>query len=333
MRKILSILIFFSLFSCSENSSIKCFDVKESSSVQIVRFDKAVHSVIENSSLSDKELRDVYPVFYPIYIESILGLGNVDSIDCVKKMMEYFSNPDFQSLYRDVESTFSNINEIQKDLKTAFHRLQIYLPQLKIPTFYVHVSGLNQSVVVGEGFISLSLDKYLGENYPLYQNSFYSYERKSMQSSFILKDYLAAWYFSEYPLSAHKPSLIDQMLYNGRLYYLYSLLLPKQSEYQLLGFTKDEFQWLEQHESYLWESLVNQQKLFDSDQVFISKWLGASSFSYLTFGEIPGKVGIWLGYRIIQSYVAMQREIILDDFLIEQDYNQILIKSKYHPHL
>ncbi|MCD7849188.1 MAG: hypothetical protein LUH63_05295 [Parabacteroides sp.] len=44
----------------------------------------------------------------------------------------------------------------------------------------MHVSGFNQNVLVGDSLLSISIDKYLGEEYPLYQEFFYDFQSRLM---------------------------------------------------------------------------------------------------------------------------------------------------------
>lgn len=70
---------------------------------------------------------------------------------------------------------------------------------MQIPAIYMHVSGFNQNVLVGDSLLSLSIDKYMGKDYPLYQDFFYDSQKLKMQRGLVVPDYLAGWLMSEYP--------------------------------------------------------------------------------------------------------------------------------------
>jgi hypothetical protein len=92
------------------------------------------------------------------------------------------------------------MDDINQDLQESFDRLINWLPNVRIPVFYAQIGALDQSIVVGENTVGISLDKYLGENYPLYKK-YYSYsQRKSMRRANIVPDCLLFYLLSLYPL-------------------------------------------------------------------------------------------------------------------------------------
>lgn len=329
-RSILLLLLFVSV-SCSRHVPIKILSDEQIPSIYIQRFDKEMFMHIESEGCSDlSALNRSYPSFYPIYAESLIGIGSIDSIGYEHRLFDYFRGEEIRQLYWDTLLEYDDMENIQSQLTQAFNRLHSYIPSITIPEFYVHVSGLNQSIAVGDGFISLSLDKYLGVNYPLYQTMFYSYERRHMYSGNIVQDYLTGWYYSEYPYGGEENRVLDHILYYGKLYYLHSLLLDK-SEKEIMDFTESEERWFAKNEKTLWSYIVNEHKLYQNDQLFASKLLCDSPFTLFTLGEIPGRAGQWIGYQIIKSYVNSHEELSLHQLLSENDYKKILEDSKYDP--
>lgn len=61
-----------------------------------------------------------------------------------------------------VESEYANTDDLNRQLSTAFNRLKQSLPAIEVPKVYTQISALDQSIVVGNGTIGISLDKYLG---------------------------------------------------------------------------------------------------------------------------------------------------------------------------
>ena len=80
----------------------------------------------------------------------------------------------------------------------------------------MHVSGFNQNVLVGDSLLSLSIDKYMGKDYPLYQDFFYDSQKLKMQRGLVVPDYLAGWLMSEYPFAGKENVLLDRMIYEEK---------------------------------------------------------------------------------------------------------------------
>lgn len=72
---------------------------------------------------------------------------------------------------------------------------------MPLPHVYTQIGALDQSVVVGERIIGISLDKYLGGKYPLYKKFGYSNEQlESMNRSYIVPDCTLFYLLSLYPM-------------------------------------------------------------------------------------------------------------------------------------
>ena len=143
--------------------------------VTIERFDKELPSYVQETDSAKIFLFiDKYTPFFPVYCRHILGLGDAPSFQKGLKM--FLSNEAISQLYADTETKFSNDTVWITELQNAFLRYnELFAPQ-KRPRILTHISGLNQSIVtIDTTLLSVSLDCYLGENYPLYEQRYYNY--------------------------------------------------------------------------------------------------------------------------------------------------------------
>lgn len=66
-----------------------------------------------------------------------------------------------------------------------------------------------------------------------------------------------------------------------------------------LGYTPDEYRWAVAHEGELWNNA--RPLLAREDGKVVNRYMAASSHLE---PAAPGKIGYFLGYRIVQAYVA-----------------------------
>ena len=92
------------------------------------------------------------------------------------------------------------MNDLNKELQHSFERLQKEIPELIIPRVYAQIGALDESIVVGDSMIGISLDKYMGVNYPLYKKHYTLQQRESMTRQNIIPDCLSFYLLSLYPL-------------------------------------------------------------------------------------------------------------------------------------
>ena len=81
------------------------------------------------------------------------------------KLLNFYQDTILQTIIAETDMQYANMNDINTQLSDAFKKLQKICPEIKIPTLYTQISALNQSIVIGDNTIGISLDKYLGKDF------------------------------------------------------------------------------------------------------------------------------------------------------------------------
>lgn len=168
--------------------------------VQIERYDKIETQYLTTGDYGAlQQMNTDYPVQTRTLIENVLRIGRVDEIDINSKFYDFYQDSTLQLLLIDVQSQYEDLTDIDRSLSMAFSRLHEMLPQMEYPQVYTQVTALDQSIVVGNGMLGVSLDKYLGENHPLYLRYGYSEgQRRMMTRDFIVPDCISFYLLSLY---------------------------------------------------------------------------------------------------------------------------------------
>lgn len=312
--------------SCTERKAYG----KDSVKIEINRFDKDLFEYLKGEK-SQKELLDKYPVFIDLYGEKIIGIGKRDSTGFFDRLNKFFQEPTLLKLYKDEIQLFDNFGDISNTLSDGFSILKTKFPSIKIPSVYMHVSGLSQNIVVADSILSVSADKYIGSDYPLYQDYFYDYQKQNMIPQRIVPDYFLGFLMSEFPPKDNEATLLDKMLYEGKLRYILSVILPESPDSLIIGYTKKQYEWCQANELQIWKAIIGQKQLYSQDQVNVSKYLQDAPFTSTLTSESPGRVGIWVGYRIVCSYMKENPTTSLQELINSNDSQEFLKKSKYKP--
>ncbi|HNW57071.1 MAG TPA: hypothetical protein PKM69_04815, partial [Bacteroidales bacterium] len=85
------------------------------------------------------------------------------------------------------------------------------------------------------------------------------------------------------------------------------------------------------NESQMWQYLIENDLLFKTDQFMIRKLTGEAPFTSYFTNESPGKAAVWIGFRIVESYMMKNPGITLEDLMKNTDVSGILEKAKYSP--
>ena len=335
MKKyIVFLLICLFLGSCSGSKKSRQADLKGIDfDVTIERFDKDFWALKESKNQKEdlQKLFQKYSEFAPIYFDKIVNFGdNIDTILLV--LPKFFADTAVNHLYSDVLKKFINISAIEKNVTMAFRRGHYFFPKLPVPKCIMHVSGLNQSIVVGDYFIAISTDNYLGENYNLYnQLGIYNYVAQNMKSEKIAPDYIFAWLSVEFPYMVEKQRLLDEMIYRGKILYLMSILMPDEKGEILMGYTKKQWQWCKDNEKNMWQTLITEKHLFGSEHSLVLKYLDDAPFTQPFTQESPGRAGQFIGWQIVKSYMIKNQNVTPLQLMQNTNAQQILEKSGYNP--
>jgi len=311
-------------FSCSGNKMSG-----DSTEFMITRFDTDLYQYLTKNEL-DSVLKN-HKSFLNVLGSGILGIGKTDSTGFYSRLKKYFSDSTLMRIYKDEQEKFTGLTDINKELSKGLSAFLQQFPQVKKPKVYMHVSGFSQNVVVTDDILSLSADKYLGSDYPLYQNYFYDYQRQLMSPDRIVPDYLLGFMMANLPFKGDEDVLLDRMLYEGKLRYMLSQLLTDRKEWEYVGYNKEQYDWCIQHESLIWKTILEKRHLFDADYMTTNLYLKEAPHTSPLPDESPGRVGVWLGYRIISSYMKHKSDISWQDLVENVDYKEILKQSKYKP--
>jgi len=302
---------------------------EESLEFKIIRFDSDLYRYLTQNG-SDSELQN-HTDFLDIFGEGILAIGKPDSAGFYYRLKTYFSEPTLMGIYKDEQEKFADLTEINKELSKGLHIFLQQFPQIKPPKVYMHVSGFGQNIVVTDDILSLSADKYLGEDYPVYQGFFYDYQRQLMTPDRIVPDYLLGFMMANLPFLGDEDILLDRILYEGKLRYMLSQLLPGRQDRECVGYDKEQYEWCMKHQSLIWKTILENHHLFTGNYLTTTQYLKESPHTAYLPVESPGRVGVWLGYQIISAYMKQKPQTGWQELMENTGYQEILKESKFKP--
>lgn len=302
-------------------------------SISVVRFDQLLNEYVEFNSFSAlQKMNTLYPAESKLLIEDILELGQVSDADINERLRTYFSDSTLKVLMRDALLKFDDMSHLEKQFTKGFRWLKDEVPDIKVPMVYAQISALNGSVVVGDSLLGFSIDKYMGEDYPIYKRFYYDYQRKSMSPERIVPDCFLFFLMSEYPFPEDRSlTLINAIIHYGKINYVVSRILEDASEAWALGFTDEEMKWCHANERSIWRYILDNRHLNATDPMIIRKYTKPVPFTSFFGSDSPAFVGVWVGMQIVDTYMKRNKKVTIKELLDYTDYGQLLIDSKYNP--
>lgn len=175
----------------ADNEPVVCFE----------RYDRLESRYLTTGDFSAlQQMSTEYPVETRMLIEDILNIGDVKDPEINTHLLQFFQDSLLQVLISDVEQEYANMDDLNTQLAESFSRLTKLIPDIETPRFYAQITALDQSIVVGNQTVAISLDKYMGKDYPLYSQFYKREQRITMDRRYIVPDCLSFYILSLYRL-------------------------------------------------------------------------------------------------------------------------------------
>jgi len=233
--------------------------------------------------------------------------------------------------YKRVMEVYPSLKDIETGLGRAFYNYQKEFPERVIPSVFTLISGFGESIIVADTILAIALDNYLGTNEDMYfRLELPKYRRQTMDRKYIVPNCMKEWLSTEFSYNDSIDNVLTNILYEGKVMYALQRMLPNTPDSLLFGYTPDQIRWCRNNTAQMWTFLVENKMLYSKDYLTINKLIGPAPFTSLFTRESPGRAVVWLGYRIIESYMK-NNKVSLEALLKDNDYQQILVRAKFRP--
>ena len=314
---IILIVVFF-IVQCKKNNvedEINSIPI----SINFDRFDKKFYN-IDSFKLND--LKKEYSYLFPEKFDDIVWVNRrKDSLQLILK--------------NAIEKKIENFDFVEGEINYLFKHLKYYFPKTNIPKIITLINNVDyqSKIIYLDSMVLISLDTYLGKNHEIY-NGIPNYIKYDMDISF-LSSHIADKFLDRKINYPNERTFLSQMLYYGKKLYLKEKLLPLKNDTILIGYSKKDFTWAKENEIYIWKYFIEKELLYNTDSKLIRRFLDPSPFSkfYLEIdNQSPGKIGRWIGWQIVRSFMKKNPEVKIED-LIFKSSQELFIKSGYKPKL
>jgi hypothetical protein len=321
--------------SCENNTQHKIPEavLEQSFSLKINRFYNDLFALKKDTSTTNIDnLAQKYPDYFYLFTKNILNIGDSLNPQMPSLLKGFLNDPNINAMYTEVQKQFSDVSIYDAQFTEAFKGYHYFFPSAKIPEITYFVSGYNYANVTTKSTLAIGLEMYLGSNHEPYTLlKIPLYKQKLMRKEYVVVDALQAWISTEFENEADYTSLLNQMLYKGKVLYTLEKLIPDLSDSLKFGYSQEQLKWCSENESKIWSHFIEKKLLFAALRGDSFKYINEGPFTAGFPRESPGKIGVWLGYQIVKKYVSLQPEITLKQLFDNHNAQQILTQSKYKP--
>ena len=196
---IMALLVSLVLAGCSFGDGTPISSL-EDSSMPIRRYDLLQVRYLTTGDYSAlQKMRTTYIVETRALVESLLKIGVLGESGMNERILEYYEDSTLSTAIEDVNKTFANMDKENEQLRICLNRMQRLLPEVELPDVYTQIGDFEQSIVVCGHRVGISLEKYLGTDYPVYKRFFDEQQRKQMTREYMIPECMSIYLLSQFP--------------------------------------------------------------------------------------------------------------------------------------
>ena len=317
MKNIGFLLVLLLVFNaCKESDQIESEISKIYIELNVERFDL---DFAKAKSDDLPKLKRDYPFLFSERIPDSIWIDRIN--DSLQK-----------ELSGEVEKTYAKFDDVHDDIESLFQHLKYYDKTFKVPRVITVTSDVDyrNKTIVTDTIVLISLDTYLGSDHHFYEG-IQRFLTLNMKRSQIVSD-LAANYSEGYILQNKPKTLLDDMIYFGKQLYFKDKMIPFKSDAEKIGYSEEQLEWAEANESEIWRYFIERELLFSTDNSLAGRFIADAPFSkfYLELdSESPGKLGQYIGWQIVRSYMKNNDVPFME--MLQKDADEIFNNSKFKP--
>ncbi len=317
-------------FSCNDQGAEECAYQPNTTPV-----------TLDIEQLEDKLLdidnRDTLRAFikaHPVITEFFLkrSIYPNDSI-MMDVLLEKFSNPYIDSLQLEIDRVFGDLTELKQELSTAFSHLKYYYPEVKLPKIQTVATGLDFDLYVSDSLIIIGLDDYLGKGAKFRPLGVYNYILTRYTPAHIVPSIMLLYGISpNYNATDLKDkTLLADMVAYGKSFYFAKRMMPCTPDSIFIWYTTEEMTGVRKNVDIIWTHFVENELLFETNHMVKKKYIEDRPKTYEIGEKAPGRIGTWLGWQIVNKYMAEKDKTTLPELMGVKSPQQLFKESKFKP--
>jgi uncharacterized protein YjaZ len=133
-----------------------------------------------------------------------------------------------------------------------------------------------------------------------------------------------------FPFDLNSKTLLENMIYQGKILYFTDAMLPEVDENIKIGYTKTQIEWCTKNEGNLWAFFIQNSLLYNADYYKIRSFVSEAP-STKGLKDSPPRIAEWIGWQIVKTFMENHKNTTLKELMNENDAQKILNASKYKP--
>ncbi len=277
-----------------------------------------------------------YPTFTPSFFGTILNADPNWNADTLQTYVSGFLK-EYRPVYDSSEKLYKDFSKYSNEIVQGLKHVKYYFPQYRLPTQIITYVGPIDGYgdILDENSVIVGLQHHLGSGSSFYKSMWVEdvypeYITRRFTADYIAINAMKNIVLDIYPEKNEDKSLVLQMVENGKRLYVLQKLLPDVSAYQIIGYTKKQYDETLDHEKSIWALFVQNNLLRSQDYNLIKNYIGDSPKTQELGEASPGNIGSFAGWQIVKAYIS-KNESVTPAQLLATDPEKIFSEARYKP--
>ncbi len=267
-----------------------------------------------------------------------LTSAQADSL-LVSELGRVLADPNMLHLLDTVRLTFPYDYDFAARLSPPLKRLLYHFPDLTLPQFCTHVSGYVPAqemrqvdqILPTPHYFSLGLHYFMGPDFRYYSPTLPGFVKQRFDPAYL--EVMFMWEIAEGIVAPTPPgretTLLDEIVRVGIKQHFMRRMLPRTPDSMRLRYTSPQMEWANFYEERIYKELMDE--LFQSDFQAKREYLSDKPYTTSLSPESAPRLGEYLGWKVVESYMARHEERSLAQLCEMTDYQRIFREAKYRP--
>lgn len=330
---LIGLMIITSLISCNDETEKQIPDVSAIEvNVEVRHLEKEIFSLNSKKEI-DQYLIDNPELEKKYFLQA--GLFPARSY-LIEAIWDFRQKAENDTLKMDSDRVFGNFAKQKKEFESAFKYIKYYYPDFIPPKIYTSVSGFanwgfggdmldfGDFIVVGLDYFSGPTATYRVPEVPLYILERYTPKYLVPFSIQILSN---RWN----KVNTDDRTVLSHMIAWGKSYEFLDCVMPYLADTLKVGYTEKQLEEVKYNEGFIWGHFIENELLYNSERMTVKRYVDDRPTTSEISGESPGRLGRWIGWRIVDNYMKTHQDVTLPQLMEENNANKILRQSKYKP--
>lgn len=246
-------------------------------------------------------------------------------------LFEVLQNQAFRSFGGQVDSIIGDRKTaILNPLADAFKHIQEKYPSFKVPAVKFIMTGFaGNDLLITDSLIVIGLD-YFGGPAARFRPNVFDYQLRRYQKEYIVPSILFFMSGRFNKMNPGDKTLLAEIIGYGKSFEFVKQIDPSCPDSLITGFSADNLRKTYNSQKEIWGYFISNKLLYEKNDLKKQKYIGERPYTVEIGNEVPGGIGRWVGWRIVNVYVAKHPDVKLQQLMAMDNALNLFQESGYN---